>query len=176
MEDSVVCQPCLTLTHVVLHNPAGDRLVPLLPDKAVQENRPEPQPGEPYLNSARLGIPLVPPRLQKGMLYKLKALLQDLGIPARPVPTKTVADMYDELRRDIVELFTLQKQVKQKEQQVEALRQGQPLQQVAGKYALGAPTEGGLGRSASFGPGGGGPGLGFPGQAIPKQGQKRLKK
>lgn len=107
-----------------IHTYTGVRLVPLINEKQVQESRPDPKPGHPYLNSARLAVPAIPPKLQKGMLQKIKQLLLDVNLPARPMPTKCVCDLYDDLRRDMVELFTLQKMVKQKESQVEALRSG----------------------------------------------------
>lgn len=61
-------------------------------DKNIQDVRPEPRPGHPYLQSARITVPAAPttggPRLQKGMLSKVKQLLADLGLPPRPLPTK----------------------------------------------------------------------------------------
>lgn len=33
-------------------------------------------------------MPTTAPRLQKGMLLKVKQLLADLGLPPRPLPTK----------------------------------------------------------------------------------------
>lgn len=67
------------------------RTLPLVAEKLLQEPRPEPRPGHPYLQSARLTVPMAPPRLQKGMLLKVKQLQTDLGLPPRPLPTKVRA-------------------------------------------------------------------------------------
>ncbi|KAH3755984.1 DNA methyltransferase 1-associated protein 1 [Pelomyxa schiedti] len=53
---------------------------------------------------------------------KVTAMLVELDIPARPVPTKRVSEVYQELRQGIVQLLDLQKQVAKRECQLEALR------------------------------------------------------
>ena len=62
----------------------------MVAEKNIQEARPEPRPGHPYLQSARITVPTTAPRLQKGMLLKVKQLLADLGLPPRPLPTKVL--------------------------------------------------------------------------------------
>ncbi len=136
----------------------GPRVMPLVNERSVVEARPEPKPGHPFLQSARLTVPMGAPRLQKGMLQKVKQLLTDLGLAPRPLPTKTVCDLYDDLRRDMVELFTLQKLVRQKEQQVDALKAGQDPAMVFSRQMLGAGSvEGGVGGGGGGMGGGGGP-------------------
>ena len=68
-----------------------------------------PQPGQPYLQSSRLKPPEGAQGLSKGMFTKLALVLEELGVPARPIPTKLSCDAYDALRRDIVTLLSLQK-------------------------------------------------------------------
>jgi hypothetical protein len=76
------------VTEVIGGQPQKMRLVS---EKQAQDPRPEPRPGHPYLQSARLTVPMAAPRLQKGMLLKVKQLLADLGLPPRPLPTKVRA-------------------------------------------------------------------------------------
>jgi len=97
------------------------------------------------------------------MLQKVKQLSIDLGLTPRPLPTKTVCDLYDDLRRDMVELFTLQKLGRQKEVLLEGLKEGQAESVVLGRQAmLGAAGawEGGVGGGMQGGGGGGGGGGG----------------
>jgi hypothetical protein len=57
-------------------------------DKNIYDARPEPRPGQPYLQSARLSVPAQPPKLHPKMLAKVRNLLTELGLPPRPLPTK----------------------------------------------------------------------------------------
>jgi len=57
-------------------------------EKRAVEARPEPAPGQPYLMSARLTMPINPPKLSKGMINKVKQLLAEFNIPIRPLPTQ----------------------------------------------------------------------------------------
>ena len=54
-----------------------------------------PQPGQPYLQSSRLKPPEGAQGLSKGMLTKLALVLEELGVPARPIPTKLSCATYD---------------------------------------------------------------------------------
>jgi hypothetical protein len=45
----------------------------------------------------------------------MELVLHELEIESRPLPTKTVVDMYDHLRKSIVTLLTLQKVASKKE-------------------------------------------------------------
>ncbi len=75
-----------TMTEVVGGQP---RTLPLVAEKLAPDPRPEPRPGHPYLQSARLTVPQqAAPKLQSKMLGKVKQLLADLGLPPRPLPTK----------------------------------------------------------------------------------------
>ena len=85
-------------------------------------NPKRPVPGQPFLQSARLRVPEGSSGLSKGMITKLALILEELGVPPRPTPTKLVCDAYDALRRDIVSLLSLQKLATQKEAELKALR------------------------------------------------------
>ena len=45
------------------------------------------------------------------MLQKMHMVLQELGVPARPIPTKRVCDAYDQIRRDILTILAAKKHV-----------------------------------------------------------------
>jgi DNA methyltransferase 1-associated protein 1 len=73
--------------------------------------------GKPYLQSCRL----LPPGIGDGstinqaLLSRMDTVLDELNIPQNPTPTKRVCDLYDTLRKDILTLLILQKEVLQKE-------------------------------------------------------------
>lgn len=56
------------------------------------------------------------------MLVKVSQVLEELGVPDRPMPTQRVCDLYDNLRKDIVCLLSLRKMVDKSRSEVEALR------------------------------------------------------
>lgn len=78
-------------------------------------HRPLPAAGLPYLQSARLENPIGVNGLSKTLIKKMELVLNELEIEPRPLPTKTVVDMYDHLRKSIVTLLTLQKVASKKE-------------------------------------------------------------
>jgi hypothetical protein len=59
--------------------------------------------------------PLTPPGLSKSLVKKMEMVLRELGIEERPLPTKTVVDYYDHLRKSIITLLTLHKVAAKKE-------------------------------------------------------------
>jgi len=78
-------------------------------------HRPLPTANLPYLQSARLENPVGVNGLSKTLIKKMELVLQELEIEERPLPTKTVVDIYDHLRKSIVTLLTLQKIASKKE-------------------------------------------------------------
>lgn len=86
-------------------------------DQAFQSTAPTPMPQTPYLQSGRL----VPPALggsaglNKTLLTRMDAVLEELKVPATIVATKRACDLYDQVRRDVLTLLVLQKNVNQKE-------------------------------------------------------------
>ena len=45
------------------------------------------------------------------MSEKMRRVLLELGVPARPIPTKRVCDAYDKLQRDILTILAMKKQI-----------------------------------------------------------------
>ena len=77
--------------------------------------RSNPLPGHPYLASSRLGFPTNDaPRLDQQMKDKINTLLEEMGVPARPLPTQTICDLYDNLRREILMYFGIEKCLQKK--------------------------------------------------------------
>ena len=70
---------------------------------------PMPTAGTPYLQSGRLGHPGPDHGISKSMLKQMDQILKEIGVRERPLPTKRVCDLYDNLRRDVIALLTLQK-------------------------------------------------------------------
>jgi DNA methyltransferase 1-associated protein 1 len=104
--------------------PGGTEISPALLDEAFASTAPTPMPQTPYLQSGRL----VPPNmggsagLNKTLLTRMDAVLEELKVPKRVLPTKRVCDMYDTVRKDILTLLVLQKNVLQKEGLVQSKR------------------------------------------------------
>ena len=73
--------------------------------------------GTPYLQSCRLLPPGVGDgaTINQALLSRMDTVLDELNIPQNPIPTKRVCDVYDTLRKDILTLLILQKDVLQKE-------------------------------------------------------------
>ena len=64
-----------------------------------------------YLRSVRLESEATDStcKINAKMLQKMHMVLQELGVPARPIPTKRVCDAYDNLRRDILTILAAKK-------------------------------------------------------------------
>ena len=56
------------------------------------------------------------------MLQKMQAVLSELGLPARPMPTQSVCEMFDTLRKDIVGLLSLRKHLEMKQKEFSTLQ------------------------------------------------------
>jgi DNA methyltransferase 1-associated protein 1 len=97
---------------------------PDLLNQSFASTAPVPMPQNPYLQSGRLAPPAAGGSvgLNKSMLTRMQQVLTELKIPARPLPTKRVCDVYDQVRKDILTLITLQKLVMQKEGTLHAKR------------------------------------------------------
>jgi DNA methyltransferase 1-associated protein 1 len=97
---------------------------PAILDMTFASIAPVPVPQTPYLQSARLAPPAAggSAGLNKALLKRMDLVLSELNIPARPLPTKRVCDVYDTVRKDIITLLTLQKLVLQREGQLQAKR------------------------------------------------------
>lgn len=93
-------------------------------DQAFESVAPQPVPQVPYLQSARL----VPPAtggsagINKALLTRMDEILALLKVPSKPLPTKRVCDLYDQVRRDALTLLVCQKQAIQKEGSIQSKR------------------------------------------------------
>jgi hypothetical protein len=54
--------------------------------------------GKPALQSSRLISAAYTTTLSKTLLKKLSCLLKDLGLPEKPLPTKRVCDLYEQVQ------------------------------------------------------------------------------
>jgi DNA methyltransferase 1-associated protein 1 len=104
--------------------PGGTEISPAMLDEAFASTAPTPVAQTPYLQSGRLAPPNMggSAGLNKILLTRMDAVLEELKVPKRVLPTKRVCDMYDTVRKDILTLLILQKNVLQKEGLVQSKR------------------------------------------------------
>lgn len=79
-----------------------------------------------FLRSATLALPAAQPKqpaLSSKMLKKMQMVLDEVGVPARPMPTKPVCEMFDRLRQDTVGLLSLRKHLAAKQAEMQLLRE-----------------------------------------------------
>jgi DNA methyltransferase 1-associated protein 1 len=97
---------------------------PAFLDQALASTAPTPTPGFPYLQSGRLAQPATggPSGINKSLLNRMETVLAEMKVPPRPIPTKRVCDLYDNVRKDTLTLLVLQKNLLQKEGLVESKR------------------------------------------------------
>lgn len=77
------------------------------------------------LRSATLMLPASRPQqpgLSTKLTKKMDLMLEELGIPARPIPTKPVCEMFDSLRQEVVGLLSLRKHLAAKQADMQFLR------------------------------------------------------
>lgn len=79
----------------------------------------------PILQSSRLIVTESSLKLSKTYTKKLNSLLQDLGAPDHPLPTKTVCDLYDQVRQEGIMLIALNNEISKKEKQLNEIRSHQ---------------------------------------------------
>lgn len=87
--------------------------------------------GKPALQSGRMLPPEQTTVVSKTLARKLAVLLKDLGLPDKMLPTKTVCDLYDQVRRDGTALLSLQSTITRREREIAALKSGTPLEEYA---------------------------------------------
>ncbi len=94
---------------------------------------PTPQSGKPGLQSSRLFLcdGVVP--VAKSMVIKMNAYLKELNIPERPVATKRVCDLIDQIRKDTVLLISLHNSIKKKEKELVTAKGGNTRNQGKGQ-------------------------------------------
>lgn len=79
---------------------------------------PTPQPGKPCLQSSRLYLSDGSVPMAKSIVAKMNAYLKELNIPERPVATKRVCDLVDQVRKDSILLISLHSSIKKKEKEL----------------------------------------------------------
>jgi DNA methyltransferase 1-associated protein 1 len=98
--------------------------LPVALDHAFASTAPIPMAGTPYLQSGRLLPPTVGSGsgINKTLKSRMDEVLYELGISSNPLPTKRVCDLYDAVRKDILTLLILQKDVLQKDGLLASMR------------------------------------------------------
>lgn len=74
------------------------------------------------LRSSLLALPQQKHTLSTKLIKKMELMLDELGVPARPMPTKATCEMYDALRKDIVGLMSLRKHLAAKQAEAQVLK------------------------------------------------------
>lgn len=74
------------------------------------------------LRSSLLALPQQKHTLSTKLVKKMELMLDELGVPTRPMPTKATCDLYDTLRKDIVGLMSLRKYLAAKQTEAQALK------------------------------------------------------
>jgi hypothetical protein len=83
-----------------------------------------PQRNKPCLQSTRLYMTDNNLQLSKSLMTKMKSYLTELNIPERPVPTKRVCDLVDQIRKSTVSLMSLHNNMKKKEKEISVIKNG----------------------------------------------------
>ncbi|CEG49883.1 hypothetical protein, variant 2 [Plasmopara halstedii] len=73
------------------------------------------------LRSSLLALPQQKHAMSAKLIKKLQLLLDEMGVPVRPMPTQTVCETFDKLRQDAVGLLSLRKHLKSKQTEVRTL-------------------------------------------------------
>ncbi|DAZ96245.1 TPA: hypothetical protein N0F65_012548 [Lagenidium giganteum] len=76
-----------------------------------------------FLRSSTLALPSGKQALSAKMVKKMDVLLEELGVPTRPMPTKAACDVFDKLRQDAVGLLSLRKHLAAKQAEVQSLKE-----------------------------------------------------
>lgn len=112
-----------------------------------------PVPGQPYLLSYRLSERSQTPsqHISKGLLKKVSALMKELAVPdkTKTMASKAAVDLHDHLKRDMMTLFSLEKVLAKKENDLAIAKQSPEFAAVGAAHvssAAGAPA---LARAAS---------------------------
>ena len=90
----------------------------VIPPPAVEQ----PQPGKPRLQSTRI-VPLeYTVGLSRSLSKKMQLLLNELGAPENPLPTRGVCDLLETVRKDACVLLGLQSALAKKEKELSAMK------------------------------------------------------
>ena len=91
----------------------------------------QPAAGRPFLQSSRLGLPEQTCQVNRNLLKKMMVLLKEYGIGDGLLATRSVCDAYDDLRKSMLCLLSLQSAISKREKQLVAAQQQQAQQKEA---------------------------------------------
>lgn len=74
-----------------------------------------PSAGKPCLQSTRLYTTDLGAGLSKNLFRKMNSYLTEVGLPERPMPSRAVCDLVDQIRLDTVTLMSLHNAISRKE-------------------------------------------------------------
>lgn len=74
------------------------------------------------LRSSLLALPQHKYALSSKLVKKMELMLDELGVPVRPMPTKDTCELYDTLRKDVVGLLSLRKHLAAKQTEAQLLK------------------------------------------------------
>ncbi|TYZ66374.1 hypothetical protein PybrP1_011478 [[Pythium] brassicae (nom. inval.)] len=74
------------------------------------------------LRSALLALPQHKHALSSKLVKKMELMLDELGVPVRPMPTKDTCELFDTLRKDVVGLLSLRKHLAAKQSEAQVLK------------------------------------------------------
>jgi DNA methyltransferase 1-associated protein 1 len=84
---------------------------------------PQPCATKPALQSSRLMVVESAPGMTTTLAKKTNWMLRELGVPDYPIPTRTVCDMLDNVRKDVVSLLSIQNAIHRKERELQFWQQ-----------------------------------------------------
>jgi hypothetical protein len=91
-------------------------------DTKIRPKAHPPMPGKVCLQSSRL-LPATANdlNLSNERIEKMELLLTELGVPVRPMATRAVCDLHDEVRRSTIALLSIQAVIQKKEKELAIL-------------------------------------------------------
>lgn len=97
-----------------------------IPPPAIEQ----PQPGKPRLQSTRL-VPLeYTSGISRSLAKKMQLLLNELGAPENPIPTRSVCDLLESVRKNACVLLGLQSALAKKEKELAGMKAQAKVQMV----------------------------------------------
>lgn len=84
---------------------------------------PEPVSGRPALQSSRLMVVESTPGMSQTLSKKANWMLRELNVPDYPMATRTVCDMLDNVRKDVVSLLSVQSAIQKVDRELQMAQQ-----------------------------------------------------
>ncbi len=125
------------------------------PPPEIKLHQPTLGPGRPSLQTLRLSVPDQPGTLSTTLLRKMVSLLKDLGVPERPIATRSVCDSMDTVRKQAITLLSLQNSITKREREIASLRTRASSRTVSGskQKAGSSSSAANMGSSSALGAG-----------------------